>query len=43
LVAGVYLHGAAADVASAQGAGPVGLTAGEIIDAARALLNRAGG
>jgi hydroxyethylthiazole kinase-like uncharacterized protein yjeF len=43
LIAGVYLHGAAADVAAAQGIGPIGLTAGEIIDAARALLNRAGG
>lgn len=43
LVAGVYLHGAAADAAAAQGIGPVGLTAGEIIDPARTLLNRAGG
>jgi len=43
LIAGVYLHGAAADVAAAQGAGPIGLTASEIIDTARALLNRAGG
>ncbi|MCC6609330.1 MAG: NAD(P)H-hydrate dehydratase [Burkholderiales bacterium] len=43
LIAGVYLHGAAADAAAAQGAGPIGLTAGEIIDAARMLLNRAGG
>jgi ADP-dependent NAD(P)H-hydrate dehydratase / NAD(P)H-hydrate epimerase len=40
LVAGVYLHGAAADGAVAEGRGPVGLTAGELVDAARALLNR---
>ena len=40
LLAGVYLHGAAADHAVAGGAGPVGLTATETIAAARALLNR---
>jgi hydroxyethylthiazole kinase-like uncharacterized protein yjeF len=40
LLAGVHLHGAAADHAVAGGAGPVGLTATETIDAARALLNR---
>jgi hydroxyethylthiazole kinase-like uncharacterized protein yjeF len=40
LLAGVYLHGAAADRAAAAGAGPVGLTASETIDAARAILNR---
>jgi ADP-dependent NAD(P)H-hydrate dehydratase / NAD(P)H-hydrate epimerase len=40
LLAGVYLHGAAADLAVAEGRGPVGLTAGELVDAARALLNR---
>jgi hydroxyethylthiazole kinase-like uncharacterized protein yjeF len=39
LLAAVYLHGAAADRAVAGGAGPVGLTASETIDAARALLN----
>jgi ADP-dependent NAD(P)H-hydrate dehydratase / NAD(P)H-hydrate epimerase len=39
LLAGVYLHGAAADHAVAEGAGPVGLTATETIEAARALLN----
>ena len=39
LLAAVYLHGAAADHAVAGGAGPVGLTAMETIDAARALLN----
>ncbi len=40
LLAGVYLHGAAADRAVAGGAGPVGLTASETIEAARELLNR---
>lgn len=40
LSAGVYLHGAAADQAVKNGCGPIGLTAGEIIPAARALLNR---
>jgi len=39
LLAGVYLHGAAADRAVADGCGPVGLTASEVIDAARVLLN----
>src|SRR5689334_4017005 len=39
LLAGVYLHGAAADQAVANGAGPVGLTATETIDAVRTLLN----
>jgi len=39
LLAGVYLHGAAADRAVAGGAGPVGLTASETIEAARSLLN----
>lgn len=40
LLAGVYLHGAAADVLVAGGTGPVGLAAGELVDAARALINR---
>ena len=40
LTAGVYLHGAAADQLVSQGYGPIGLTASEIIDAARAILNR---
>ena len=40
LVAAVFLHGAAADFLVAQGIGPAGLTASEVIDAARALLNR---
>jgi hydroxyethylthiazole kinase-like uncharacterized protein yjeF len=39
LLAGVHLHGAAADQAVADGAGPIGLTATEVIDAARGLLN----
>jgi len=42
LLAGVYLHGAAANHAVANGAGPVGLTASETIEPARALLNRQG-
>jgi hydroxyethylthiazole kinase-like uncharacterized protein yjeF len=40
LLAGVHLHGAAADASVASGCGPVGLTAGEIIDSARACFNR---
>jgi hydroxyethylthiazole kinase-like uncharacterized protein yjeF len=39
LLAAVYLHGAAADALVASGTGPVGLTASEVIDSARALLN----
>lgn len=39
LLAGVHLHGAAADHLVAQGIGPIGLTAGEIIDAARQVFN----
>lgn len=39
LMAGVHLHGAAADRLVASGIGPVGMTAGEIIDAARKLFN----
>lgn len=35
----VWLHGAAADALVAQGIGPIGLTAGELADAARALRN----
>jgi hydroxyethylthiazole kinase-like uncharacterized protein yjeF len=41
LLAGVYLHGAAADALVASGTGPIGITASEVIDRARALLNRA--
>jgi hydroxyethylthiazole kinase-like uncharacterized protein yjeF len=40
LTAAVYLHGAAADQLVENGCGPIGLTASEIIDAARSLLNR---
>ena len=40
LPAAVHLHGAAADQLVAEGIGPIGLTAGELIDAARACLNR---
>lgn len=39
LSSAVWLHGAAADACVAHGIGPVGLTAGETIDAARRLLN----
>ncbi len=40
LTAGVYLHGAAADLAVQAGSGPIGLSASEIIHTARRLLNR---
>jgi len=40
LLAGVQLHGAAADALVAQGCGPLGLTAGELIDSARSCLNQ---
>lgn len=39
-LAAVHLHGAAADMLVAQGSGPIGLTAGEVLNAARQLLNR---
>jgi hydroxyethylthiazole kinase-like uncharacterized protein yjeF len=39
LLAAVHLHGAAADRLVASGIGPVGLTAGEVIDPARQLFN----
>ncbi|MCK6391037.1 MAG: NAD(P)H-hydrate dehydratase [Azonexus sp.] len=39
LLAAVHLHGAAADHLWHHGVGPIGLTAGEIIDAARAVFN----
>jgi hydroxyethylthiazole kinase-like uncharacterized protein yjeF len=38
---GVCLHGAAADMLVARNIGPLGVTASEVIDAARALLNEA--
>ncbi len=41
LLAGTFLHGAAADALAARGSGPVGITASEVIDQARVLLNAA--
>jgi hydroxyethylthiazole kinase-like uncharacterized protein yjeF len=38
----VWVHGAAADALAARGDGPVGITASEVIDAARRVLNHAG-
>jgi hydroxyethylthiazole kinase-like uncharacterized protein yjeF len=40
LVLGVHLHGAAADELAASGIGPVGITASEVADRARALWNQ---
>lgn len=40
LLAAVHLHGGAADALVAQGCGPIGLTAGELIDRARACFNQ---
>jgi hydroxyethylthiazole kinase-like uncharacterized protein yjeF len=40
LLLAVYLHGAAADALQNEHGGPVGMTASEIPDAARSLLNR---
>jgi hydroxyethylthiazole kinase-like uncharacterized protein yjeF len=40
LVLGVHLHGAAADDLAASAVGPVGITASEVTDRARALWNR---
>ncbi|MEX3934642.1 NAD(P)H-hydrate dehydratase [Paraburkholderia phymatum] len=39
-LAGVYLHGLAADALTARGEGPAGLTAGELAPMVRKLLNR---
>jgi ADP-dependent NAD(P)H-hydrate dehydratase / NAD(P)H-hydrate epimerase len=39
-LAAVWLHGMAADVLVADGVGPVGLTAGELVPAIRAAINR---
>jgi len=39
LQAAVHLHGSAADACLAQGCGPIGLTASELIDPARRILN----
>lgn len=41
LLAGVHLHGFAADQLVKQGIGPLGLTASDVIDSAREALNRA--
>ncbi|MGK5066240.1 Bifunctional NAD(P)H-hydrate repair enzyme Nnr [compost metagenome] len=38
-IGAVWLHGAAADALVASGAGPIGLTAGELIPAIRRLIN----
>lgn len=40
LVAAAHLHGSAADRLVAEGCGPLGLCAGELIDSARHVLNR---
>lgn len=39
LLAAVHLHGCAADRLVARGTGPIGLTAGELIDSAREIFN----
>ncbi len=39
LLAAVHLHGSAADRLVAEGCGPLGLSAGELIDSARHVLN----
>jgi hydroxyethylthiazole kinase-like uncharacterized protein yjeF len=39
-LAAVWLHGIAADMLVAEGAGPIGLTAGELIPTIRVALNR---
>ncbi|MBR8457663.1 NAD(P)H-hydrate dehydratase [Burkholderia dolosa] len=39
-LAGVYLHGLAADTLTANGTGPAGLAAGELAPTVRTLLNR---
>jgi ADP-dependent NAD(P)H-hydrate dehydratase / NAD(P)H-hydrate epimerase len=41
ICAGIHLHGAAADTLWGEHAGPIGMTATEVTDAARELLNRA--
>nr|MBP7423840.1 bifunctional ADP-dependent NAD(P)H-hydrate dehydratase/NAD(P)H-hydrate epimerase [Sulfuritalea sp.] len=40
LCGAVHIHGMAADLLAAAGDGPVGMTAGELIPAARGTLNR---
>ncbi|MDR1367528.1 MAG: NAD(P)H-hydrate dehydratase, partial [Candidatus Accumulibacter sp.] len=39
LLCAVHLHGAAADRLVSEGEGPIGLTAGELIESARAIFN----
>lgn len=39
LIAAVHLHGAAADRLAREGIGPIGLTASEVIEASRGVLN----
>jgi NAD(P)H-hydrate repair Nnr-like enzyme with NAD(P)H-hydrate dehydratase domain len=39
LVLGTHLHGAAADDLAGAGVGPIGMTASEVIDAARRVWN----
>ncbi|HJV28163.1 MAG TPA: NAD(P)H-hydrate dehydratase [Aromatoleum sp.] len=39
LIAGVHLHGAAADRLAREGIGPIGLTAGEVVEASRGVFN----
>jgi hydroxyethylthiazole kinase-like uncharacterized protein yjeF len=39
LLGAVHLHGAAADARTRSGCGPIGLTAGELIDPARQIIN----
>jgi NAD(P)H-hydrate repair Nnr-like enzyme with NAD(P)H-hydrate dehydratase domain len=38
--AAVWLHGAAGDALALAGKGPIGISAGEVIDEARRLLNK---
>jgi hydroxyethylthiazole kinase-like uncharacterized protein yjeF len=39
-IAAVWIHGQAADMLVSQGIGPIGMTAGELIPCARAILNQ---
>jgi NAD(P)H-hydrate repair Nnr-like enzyme with NAD(P)H-hydrate dehydratase domain len=39
LIGAVHLHGAAADRLAREGIGPVGLTASELVEAARGVFN----
>jgi NAD(P)H-hydrate repair Nnr-like enzyme with NAD(P)H-hydrate dehydratase domain len=40
LLLAVYLHGAGADLLVNRGVGPIGLTASEVTDGARELINQ---